>query len=593
MNTKLSPKNIHASLFFNGKVLRALFKFFASLQLAVGTLSLLMIVLAAGTLIESRYGANAARILIYDTFWLTLILIVLVLNLAASAADRLPWQKKHIGFVLTHLGIIVLLLGSLATQKAAVDGQISLQEGASGKWVTLRDPVLYFYSQTFKAERMIALKERALRWKGREKIAEFKNKEHAAQLFVTQFFPKAKAETVWEPADLGVPAIQISLKNAFVDMTEWLADDAAGRELSLGPAVLRWADDFIQPAAPNTQSVIEIERGGKKEEVLVPEKNVLPFEQVLSSGIKIRILSVYRFAYVEESVLKEGVLPEHAENPAVVMEVEENGQIEKHTVFAHFPDFPTVHGKPESRLGVTVRYRDPHVLAKGNKNELRFVNRPDGIYYQIKSGEKLKQDQVVLGREVETGWMDLKFKVEQILPKAARSLKVIPLEDHDPSESATAALELEFKTKQEEQKFWLMEGMQKSSMLAGGLFEMVFGRRQLALGFEVGLKDFRVKNDPGTERAAAYESDVVLKDFTRGVSFEKTISMNQPLDYRGFKVYQAGYQIGEDGVEVSVFAVGRDPGIPMKYSGAVIMVLGIILMFYTRAYSLRNERGLK
>ena len=121
-------------------------------------------------------------------------------------------------------------------------------------------------------------------------------------------------------------------------------------------------------------------------------------------------------------------------------------------------------------------------------------------------------------------------------------------------------------------------------------------------GFELTLKDFKVRHDPGTEKAAAFESDVVLKDFARGTALEKTISMNQPLEYKGFKIYQAGYSnvsasaITSQPAEQkynSVFAIGRDPGVPIKYTGALIMVIGILLMFYTRAYSLRNEKGLK
>ena len=69
------------------------------------------------------------------------------------------------------------------------------------------------------------------------------------------------------------------------------------------------------------------------------------------------------------------------------------------------------------------------------------------------------------------------------------------------------------------------------------------------------LKDFRVKNDPGTERPASFESDVVLKDFSRGTSFEKTISMNQPLVYKGFQIYQAGYTPNPRG-QRNVFVCG-------------------------------------
>ncbi|HRK61451.1 MAG TPA: cytochrome c biogenesis protein ResB [Candidatus Omnitrophota bacterium] len=593
MTTKSSENKVGQSLFLNGQIARAVFKFFASLQLAIGTLSALMIILAVGTIVESRFSADAARILVYDTPWLTLILIVLVLNLACSAADRLPWQKKHIGFVLTHLGIIIVLAGSLATQEAAVDGQMSMTEGSSGKWVTLKEPMLYVYAQAFKEERMVPFKERALRWKGREKIAQFQTEGKEAQLFLTQFYPNVKTEAGWVAAEKGPGAVQVSLWNSFVNVKQWLADVPASRELPLGPAVLKWASQFAQPEKQPTQSAIELKSAEGVWSVPLPPDNSLPFEHQIADGFFVKILSLYRHAYVEENILKEGLPPEHADNPAAVLEITKDGKTERHTVFAQFPDFPTVHGKHESELGFQAVYIDPRFVQLASKNELRFVPQPDGLYYQIINDDKLKQGKVEAGKEVQTGWMDLKFKAEQVLPHAAADMKVLPLDDDDPSEAAVAAVSLEIQSSQGSQSFWLAEGLQKSLMLEDGLFEMVYGRRQLALGFEVMLKDFRVKFDPGTERPAAYESDVVVKDFTRGTSFEKTISMNQPLVYRGFHVYQAGYQQNPDGTESSVFAVARDPGIPLKYAGAAIMVFGILLMFYTRAYSSRNEKGLK
>ncbi len=593
MTIPSSENKVRQGLFFNGALTRAIFKFFASLQLAVGTLAALMIILAVGTIVESRFSADAARILVYDTPWLTLILIVLVLNLACSAADRLPWKKKHIGFVLTHLGIIVILAGSLATQKSAVDGQMSMTEGSSGKWVTLKEPMLYIYSQAFKEERMIPLKERALRWKGREKITHFKKENKKADLFRTQFYPNVKSEETWVASDKGPGAIQVSLWNNFVNVTQWLADVPASRELPLGPAVLKWAAEFAQPAAPAAQAAIELKSENQSWTIPLPENGALPFEHQIAEGFSVKILSLYRYAYVEENTLKEGLPPEHAENPAAVFEVQKDGKIEKHTVFAQFPDFPTVHGKPASEFGLQAHYVDPKMSQASKKHELRFVPQADGMYYQIVSGDKLEQGKVEPGKEVQTGWMDLKFKVEQVLPHAAAEIKVTPLDDDDPNESAVAGIHLELQSSGEPRSFWLTEGLQKSLMLEDGLFEMVYGRRQLPLGFEVMLKDFRVKFDPGTERPASYESDVVVKDFTRGTSFEKTISMNQPLAYRGFHIYQAGYQQNPDGTETSVFSVARDPGIPLKYAGAIIMVFGILLMFYTRAYSTTKDKGLK
>src|SRR5262245_52901726 len=93
------------------------FRVFASLRLAIFLLASLIMVLSTGTILESLYGTDTARILIYESRWFTLLLLLLGINLAASALDRFPWEKKHTGFVLTHLGIILILFGAFFTQQ--------------------------------------------------------------------------------------------------------------------------------------------------------------------------------------------------------------------------------------------------------------------------------------------------------------------------------------------------------------------------------------------------------------------------------------------------------------------------------------------
>jgi cytochrome c biogenesis protein ResB len=56
--------------------------------------------------------------------------------------------------------------------------------------------------------------------------------------------------------------------------------------------------------------------------------------------------------------------------------------------------------------------------------------------------------------------------------------------------------------------------------------------------------------------------------------------MNHPLHFAGYTVYQASYEKGMDGSYTSVFSVGKDPGIWLKYGGAIVMVLGIVFMFW-------------
>ena len=99
-----------------------------------------------------------------------------------------------------------------------------------------------------------------------------------------------------------------------------------------------------------------------------------------------------------------------------------------------------------------------------------------------------------------------------------------------------------------------------------------------------------MENYPGTDRPASFESDVTLKDDMRGVVKDVKVSMNEPLDYRGYKIYQSGYNLVEGQPDISVFAVGKDPGVPVKYLGVIVMIIGIMIMFYTRRFSVRGGK---
>ena len=122
------------------------FKFFASLKLAVLLLLSLIIIFSTGTFIESWHGAETARILVYDSFWMAAVLFLLGINVIAAAIDRLPWKQRHIGFVTTHVGIITLLIGSFITQQWMIDGQMAITEGDTEYRITLEEPLLYAFS---------------------------------------------------------------------------------------------------------------------------------------------------------------------------------------------------------------------------------------------------------------------------------------------------------------------------------------------------------------------------------------------------------------------------------------------------------------
>src|SRR2546428_1738670 len=106
----------------------AIFQFFASLKLAVVLLAVLIAGAIVGTLYESSFDAKVARTYVYGAPWFNAWLVLLGANLTASAFSRWPWKKYHTAFLITHLGIITLLAGSLIGRIFGVEGSITLFE---------------------------------------------------------------------------------------------------------------------------------------------------------------------------------------------------------------------------------------------------------------------------------------------------------------------------------------------------------------------------------------------------------------------------------------------------------------------------------
>ena len=166
-----------------------IFKFFASLKLALFILFFLMAVLAAGTFLESLHGTDAARLIIYESAWFSALLVLLGINVAAAALDRLPWKKKHTGFVITHIGIILILIGSFITHRLMVDGQMIITEGETEHQITLPDPVLYVFPEGVGREGIFKIKKRPFLWRGETHIGALRTKGGPVEIKLKTYYP--------------------------------------------------------------------------------------------------------------------------------------------------------------------------------------------------------------------------------------------------------------------------------------------------------------------------------------------------------------------------------------------------------------------
>ncbi len=121
----------------------AVYRFLASLKLAVCSLSALAASLAFATWFESNYGTTAAQDYVYKSTWFAVLLAFLAINILCAALIRFPWKKRQTGFVITHAGLLVLIFGSYWSFRTADEGTVAMVEGQSrSQMVRGNDPVI-------------------------------------------------------------------------------------------------------------------------------------------------------------------------------------------------------------------------------------------------------------------------------------------------------------------------------------------------------------------------------------------------------------------------------------------------------------------
>ena len=121
------------------RVSTSVYRFMASVKLAVLSIACLAAVLAYATFFESWYGVAAVQEWIYRSPGFAVLLAFLGMNILCAALIRYPWKKRQTGFVITHAGLLTVLAGSLITFRFADEGQVSLAEGGDASQLVRTD----------------------------------------------------------------------------------------------------------------------------------------------------------------------------------------------------------------------------------------------------------------------------------------------------------------------------------------------------------------------------------------------------------------------------------------------------------------------
>jgi cytochrome c-type biogenesis protein CcsB len=101
------------------------------------------------------------------------------------------------------------------------------------------------------------------------------------------------------------------------------------------------------------------------------------------------------------------------------------------------------------------------------------------------------------------------------------------------------------------------------------------GTKEIELPFSVELRRFNLVRYPGSSSPSSYESEVVIH--VDGKRYEKRIFMNNVLDMKGYRFFQASYDKDEHG---TILSVNYDvAGRYVTYGGYAMLAVGFILIF--------------
>lgn len=469
------------------RILRTL----ASLKFAVVILSFLTASLAVATFVESLYDTATARYWVYRSPWFYLLLSVLGVNIIAVMVDRWPWKKRHTPFLVAHVGIILLLVGSWLTFTRGTDGMMRLGEGETSSVVELDQNVLMIQEREGDAPKTWMVN---IPWVPKPSLFKAVMASDFG-LVVDRWITHADAKIdfreryVGEKGGAATPAVHVHLSGGPANLSQrlWLwSGDAQWSMMDMGPA---------------------------------------------------------RFVLVPPDV-SERMVPVEQGKALLVLHVSPKG----------------------------VRYRAVSMRGQEKKGFISASKWTDAV--------------------IDTGWMagtgnPLRIRLETVISDAWNSTQYLPSRNQHGDTAPPSAIHVRKADDTTSEGIWLGLGDRGSLEKDGKLLTLAYAPRRVILPFGVKLDRFKIEHYEGTANPAMYSSIVRVAD--GGESDPREVSMNEPLDWKGYTFYQASYVPGVPRPTISIFSVNQDPGRWLKYVGSLILVFGCILLFAVKV--LRIKKG--
>ncbi len=588
-----------------------------SVRLAVIIIIIMAVSCILGTIIlqqktseeyVSRYGEGLANFFssiqftdIFHSYWFSFLLVLLCVNLACCTIKR--WRNKvlMIGFLVTHISIIMVLIGCSIDLLFGIKGNVNVYEGKSVDhfivWNSYEDykkePLGFqVFCDDFMIERHPPKYKMIVYVKDKDKqkavTAKVGNKTSVPgtnyAVTVKDLIPDAEVQ--YEPINVSDkpknPALYIQLSEKDSVAAEgwliakdrnWYNDNQ--RDLRVD---YNWTDNaeehekLANTAGKNTRPKLDVTIKGKKIFKSVP----------IEKGKKIEIEGTDYVLEIKDLVLdySKRLVPlseQEPNNPAVMVEISGPEGTDSRWSFSKYPDY---WDKAHQSIykDVQLSYTVPEDFSDAG-NRVRIVQSKSGkkTITFIKNGKVVSVNKWEPGNSYDVAGSDLKIRIEKYFPSHSLKKKVVKRvgghegHNHGPGEHAgSPAIFVE------------MEGPR------GKITDWVLSHSPPKWYPD---KNFAVLYEKSGMEIKDYKS--ILRVVENGKTMTtKTIEVNNPLKYKGFVLYQSSYD--PEGERYTGLQVTRNPGLIVVYTGFILLCLGIVFIFYVKPFLRRKlKKGQK
>lgn len=563
-----------------------------SLQLALILLATIAIACAVATFAESRFDTKIAQTYIYKAPWFVLWLGVLCINLFAVTLTRWPWQKKHTGFIITHYGIITLLVGAIIGMNFGFEGNVTLhKEKPPATKVTVNRSIIQVESPTDSALYVMPFDaSTAGLSESRPRVLPVPGT--ALKIVADGFSDNLIEEQMLVPADDGVPGVLMRFTSPrmgqSLERAMLLKPGAPHQEDFFGLAKIRFESSLPEPLASETQMVF-----GKFAPVVhstAPASGVGVFLSADGQKVTLRAADQTSATYLREEIMKKPV-------PSGTSLV---------TLEDYWPDFEMRDGRPSTKSPMP---NNPAALVRvqtspaGDDGKPSLVLAPadGGVGFQLlRAGATVAAGTAKPGAPFALGWADWQAEVVTFYPNAATVTSTQPGPPLPAGEHGVPGFRarLESPDHKSAEPRWVESGKITSLTDGRHVVRIGYGLELRPVPFSLRLVDFEVPRYEGTETPSNFISTVEFTDLKTGEKKPGTARMNHPASFPGtlaanltginYKFSQAEWNprdLGETTLQVLY-----DPGWLFKWFGSLAICVGIAIMFYGKGPT-RNAGG--